>query len=752
MNHNFPIFLSLKAVLTLIISIFGAASASAVTDLYQPADTAIRLRELSVIALKSGLDLTNQPISSTILGKSGIEHRKILTSRDASAMVPNLFIPEYGSRMTSAIFVRGLGSRMDMPAMGMNIDNIPILNKDNYDFDIIDINRIEVLRGPQSTLYGRNTMGGLINISTLSPLQYQGTRFLAEYASANSYRATVSHYAKLSRTLGLGIMGYYRSTDGFFTNLYNGKKCDWEHLGSGRIKLQWQPSNDFSLSNVFSMSILHQGGYPYEYLATGEINYNDTCFYRRTSIMDGITAQWHKTNMTLTSITSFQYINDNMTMDQDFLPLSYFTLTQARKEYGFTQEFVVKSNADKDYHWVCGAYGFYKHYNMDAPVTFKDYGIEQLIEKHRNDANPDYPIKWDSREFLLGDNFRCPDYGAAVYHQSSYDVGRWTFSGGFRLDFEHSALNYHSSANTGFSIIDASTGGLFRHDDVNIDFPGHLSKSFFQFLPKVSALYHLSMPSPSNVYFSISKGYKSGGFNTQMFSDVLQERIMNLMGLAMKYDVDQIVSYKPEKCWTFEAGSHIECYDRRIQTDISAFYIRCTDQQLTVYPDGTTTGRITTNAGRTRSFGAELAMKIIPVDALEINVSYGYTNAKFTRFNNGKQDYAGNFIPYAPQNTIFAGANYTLPLSAKWASRIVISADVRAVGDMYWDEANTVKQSLYALPGASIAIEGNHYSLSLWGTNLSDTDYRSFYFVSIGNAFLQRGKPRQLGVTLRVNI
>ena len=90
-----------------------------------------------------------------------------------------------GSRMTSSIYVRGIGARIDQPVVGLNVDNVPFLNKDNYDFDMPDIARIEVIRGPQSTLYGRNTMGGLINIYTISPLNYQGSRVMAETGKGN---------------------------------------------------------------------------------------------------------------------------------------------------------------------------------------------------------------------------------------------------------------------------------------------------------------------------------------------------------------------------------------------------------------------------------------------------------------------------------------------------------------------------------------------------------------------------------------
>lgn len=733
-----------------------SSTAYSVTDnQYAPIDTVLRLNEVSITAIKQGLNLQNEAIASTVIGKKNIERYNIVSVKNISEFVPNFFIPNYGSRMTSSIYVRGIGARIDQAAVGLNVDNVPIINKDNYDFDLIDIERVEMLRGPQSTLFGRNTMGGLINIYTMSPLSYQGIRLLGEYSSGNSYKAAISYYTKINDRLGIAVVGSYYSTDGFFKNLHNAENCDWERQGNGRFKLQWQPTTNLKIENNLSFTMSRQGGYPYAYLETGEINYNDTCFYKRTSVTDGLTINWKVKDISISSITSYQYIDDNMTLDQDFLPLSYFTLTQARKEHAFTQDFVLKGNDKNSYKWLVGLFGFYKNTDMNAPVTFKDAGVSKLIEEKRNEINPQYPIRWDDRDFELNSKFDNYNYGVALYHQSSLKLGNWNLVAGIRFDYENSTLDYRSWCNSGYAtyyIADNATTTLYRHDNVNIDDKGSLNKSFFEILPKISALFNLPMESPSNIYASIAKGYKAGGFNTQMFSDVLQQKLMGIMGVGAQYNVDDIVGYKPERSWTYEIGAHIECVDRKIQTDISMFYIDCTDQQLTVFPDGTTTGRIMTNAGHTRSFGAEVAIKVRPINQLEINASYGYTNAKFIDFNNGKTNYAGNTIPYAPANTLFLGAGYSLPINSAWLDYITFNISMRGAGNIYWDEANSVKQPFYTLLGSSIRLEHEKISLDLWGQNITNTRYDTFYFVSMSNAFVQRGKPYQLGVTLRISI
>ncbi len=744
-------FLKYIKFIAIVIGVYNPIHISAQVS-KTATDTVLVLNDITITAIKQGVINTNNTSAITELKQRDIEKLNISVAKNISEIAPNVYMPDYGSRITSSIYVRGMGTRIDQPVVGMNFDNIPIMDKNNYDFDITDIARIEVLRGPQSTLFGRNTMGGLINIYTLSPLSYQGIRFLTEHSTGNTYKAAASIYHKLNNKFGISFSGQYFTSDGFFTNKYNNEKCEKEKQGGGRLKLQWHPTRNLHIDNVFYFSLLRQGGYPYESATTETISYNDTCFYHRNTFNDGLTINWILPQFTLSSITSIQHIDDNMTLDQDFSPKPYFTLTQARKQTTFTQDFILKGKNLTKYNWLIGIFGFYKHLNMNAPVTFKDYGIEQLIEKHRNDAIPAYPISWDSRDFLLSSNFKNPNYGLALYHQSSYNTGDWTFSAGIRLDYEYSKLSYSSQCNTGYSTIQAEDGSIFSHTDVTINDGDKLDKSFLQLLPKFSVTYDIPTLKHSNAFFSIAKGYKAGGFNTQMFSDVLQQKVMGIMGLSQSYDIDEMVSYKPEQSWNFEIGTHLESENKHLSGDLSLFYIHCSNQQLTCFPDGNTTGRLMTNAGKARSFGAELSLKWIPINNLIINTSYGYTNAKFIEYDNGKQDFAGNYIPYAPSNTMFAGISYTIPAKKSWLEEILISTNVKGVGSIYWNEENNISQPFYATLGAGISLKSKHYSLDLWVQNLTDTDYKTFYFVSIGNAFLQRGKPRILGTTLRIKI
>ena len=738
----------IKYLLPAVCSAACAICAAAV----QPYDTvapAHRLKPLEVLGVKqnpAGMAV------EAVTRISGAEARllDVESAKGVSLIAPNFYMPDYGSRMTSSIYVRGLGTRIDQPVVGLSVDNIPYLNKDNYDFDIADIESIEILRGAQSILNGRNTMGGQINIRTLSPLRTRGLRAMVQYGSRNTVTASAGYYGKLSEGLGMALTGQFRHTDGFFRNSYTGKKIDHENSGSVRWKTAWQPSGRLSLSNVAMVSANKQGGYPYASLATGEISYNDTCAYRRTAFADGLTVAWAGKRVVVTSVTSLQYLDDRMNLDQDFLPLDYFTLTQARKEWSFTEDLFTRGTRGA-YGWLGGVFAFYKSTDMDAPVTFKDTGIRELIEKHRNGVNPDYPIEWDTRRFTLGSNFRLKTGGFAVYHESTYKTGQWNFEAGVRLDIEHASLNYHSDATTGYTTYHVLPDGqreVYSHTPLDIHDTGDLSKTFVRLLPKVTVSYDFDNISS---YLTFSEGYKAGGFNTQMFSDVLQQRLMATMGMSALYKLDDIVAYNPEYSLIYEVGFHSHFFSQcPLDIDLALFYIDCRNQQMTVFPEGTTTGRLMTNAGRTRSFGGEISLKWQPTEDLLLRADYGYTNATFRKYNDGRTDYKGKRVPYAPSNTLFGQFTYRAEPLRFAGITPSVTATARCVGPIYWNESNTARQPFYCLPGLEIGFDAENWSLRFSGSNLSGAHYDTFYFMSIGNAFVQRGLPRRFDVTFRV--
>ena len=184
-----------------------------------------------------------------------MEQRGLGSPRALAAIVPNLHIPDYGSAMTSSVYLRGFGSRIDNPVLGLYIDDYPILDKNQYDFDFLDIRRADLLRGPQGTLYGRNAMTGLLSLSTLGPSSFRGGRAALEYGSGGTFSARASWYGER-----LGVVAGYRHSDGFYTNDFDGSRCDPSDAVSLRLRHERPLKDGLSLDQTFSVSWLEQGG------------------------------------------------------------------------------------------------------------------------------------------------------------------------------------------------------------------------------------------------------------------------------------------------------------------------------------------------------------------------------------------------------------------------------------------------------------------------------------------------------------
>ena len=245
----------MKRIWLISFLLWTLSGMAAEADIATAISDTLSLDEVTVTAIKQSSDLRTQATALTVIGRQEAERNQVLSVKTAADLVPNLFIPDYGSRMTSTVYVRGIGTRIDQPAVGLTIDNVPVMTKENYDFDLTDITRFEMLRGPQSTLYGRNTLGGLMNVYTLSPLNYQGSRAVIEGANHGTWRVGASHYRLLKDNLGFSLSAQYNSTKGEFTNRFNNRRCDWERQFSARTKLEWRNREGWYVSNVASVTV-----------------------------------------------------------------------------------------------------------------------------------------------------------------------------------------------------------------------------------------------------------------------------------------------------------------------------------------------------------------------------------------------------------------------------------------------------------------------------------------------------------------
>jgi outer membrane receptor protein involved in Fe transport len=717
-------------------------------------------------------DLRKLPGSVTLLSPQMIAARQIDALKDISSFVPNLYMPDYGSKLTSAIYIRGIGARSSGQSIGLYVDNIPYLDKSAFDFELTDIQRIEVLRGPQGTLYGRNAMGGIVNIHTLSPFAFQGTKLSVSAGNYGQLKAKASHYNKLTESLGLSASAYYDRNDGYFVNQYTGAKADREESAGGRIKLDWQITPRFLAAYTFSYDYADQGAFPYGQYdpVTGkvaEVNINDPCSYTRNMLANHLFLEYKTEQFVLTGTTGYQWLKDDMRMDQDYDTLSIFTLNQKQKQKAFSEEIAIRSNTKGNYRWSFGLYGFYNSLKTDGPVTFKADGIKKELQPVFDDLKNTYPRMPEltilDKELYIPGTFDTPAYGAALFHQSTINnlfTDGLSLTAGVRLDYEKQEMIYRSNAKMKLGMrrgeMPQPTDISSMYEETVIDLS--TSQDFLQLLPKVSLKYECT---PSTfAYISVAKGYKAGGYNVQLSADVMKTRMQYDMMSAFQSmmpdveirepePVEEVVSYKPEQSWNYELGLRSELFDNRLQAELTLFYMDIRDIQLTQFVAGGN-GRILTNAGKAESFGAELALRAQLLPGWSADLNYGYTHATFRNYHNGREDFAGNYIPYTPRHTFSLGSTYTKLLRNAWFDQFTASAQLTGAGKIFWSEANDLAQDFYCLLNAKAGVRRGAVSFNLWGRNLTATKYSAFYFESFKKKFMQLGKPLQFGVELAV--
>ena len=711
----------------------------------------ITLLEVEILSQKEAGRLQDVPASVSILSEEQIETFNITSIKEISSSVPNVYIPDYGTKLTSAVYIRGTGSRIGGSSVGFYVDDMPYSNQSAFDFDLFDIQNIEVLRGPQGTLYGRNSLGGIIHIHTLSPMQYQGTNVKILGGNGALYQGKLSHYQKMSDKFALAVGGAASSFGGFFSNQYAGKYVDGECSASARARAEWYLNPHLKLKYIINYDYSKQNGYAYGLYdkTTGkvaDVNYNDPAGYQRNMLNNNLQLDYQARRFKITSTTTYQHLSDSMTIDQDFTPISKFALSQLQNLHHVSEEILLRSIGTSNFQWIAGAFGFYEHLNTNAPVTLKEAFIAEIEELIKN-AMP-FPIYIDNEEINVSGTYTSPTYGAAVFAQGTINhlfTEGLSVTAGVRLDYEKASLESYTHTDVSFN------GGMSVPYTLN----GSGNIDFMPLLPKFSIQYRFS---PKNMlYASIARGYKSGGYNIQMFSDLLQSKMQKGRPDMETYiDLNHTVAFKPEYSWNYEVGLHSEPVENRLSGDISLFYININDQQIAEFsPQGT--GRMIKNAGKSRSYGVEASLRSMITKRWSCNFAYGFTMAHFTDYTVRidtirVDDFSGNRVPFSPEHTLSVSTDYQWILNKKWLDGIHLSAQCVGNGNIYWTETNDIRQPFYALLNANISFRKKWFQLDLWGKNLTNTDYLTFYFETLGNPFAQKGKPMQFGASLSAKL
>ena len=687
------------------------ATALAVTLNAAPEDSATiggTIDEVSVVGFKQDR-ASISPVSQQAIGERFIENNQLMDIRDLSGMIANFYMPDYGSRQYSPIYIRGIGSRVNSPSVGVYVDGIPYFDRTVLDMDLFGVSKVEVLRGPQGTLFGRNASAGLINVFTRSPLDYQGTSARVSYGSYNDLLVAASTYNKVSRNFGLSLAANYHHTDGFLTNTFLNNKADRMDNGTIRLGAAWKPTERWTSRFTATLDLTRQNGYPYAPYNPQKgilqpIAYNRESSYRRLVGTLGMSWRYDADGWSLNSQTAFQHNNGRIEVDQDYSPQDIFAVKMPHRQNQVSQEFTLRSTNDSRYQWIVGAFGF-----------------------HQQDHFTVYTTRIASKLYEVNQN-KLPTMGFAFYHVSTFNIvkGLWA-SAGIRFDWEKNSLKNFSKK---IKLTDPNEPPILKPLDPKDGWQitgFDASRIDRQITPKFTLKYQFT---PFRmIYATVAKGYKAGGFN------------------AVR-ETDADYTYKPEHTWNYELGAKWSFLKGLLAFEASAFYIDWQHQQLSVTVPAL--GNVVRNVGHSNSKGFELALNATPLPSLSLQASYGYTYAKMleARMGVGK-DYSGNILPLVPRHTLSFNANYVVNNLGRIADKLMFNANLTGVGPLYWREDNAVKQSFYTLLNLKAALTRGIFTLEVWSRNTLATNYLTYYFVA-PTPMAQKGKPFTIGTTLMV--
>lgn len=679
-----------------------------------------QLDDVTVTAEKREASQLQTPLSITSLSSKQIQQYKLWNSKELTAIVPNLYSNNSGDER-NVTSIRGITTTSYDPAVTTYIDGVNQFSLDTYIPQLLDVERIEILRGPQGTLYGRNAMGGVINIITKQP-----TNKTEGFAELNFGNHGQQRYDAGIRTpivkdkLFFGASLMYNSRDGFYTNDFNNSSYDKQHGITGNYYLKFLPNPKWSITlNAKHQNTRNNGAFPLV-MGTDEaynnpyhLSQNATAKMIDNTFNASLVVNHAGNGFNFTSQTAWQQNHRfyNAPLDGDFSPLDIISIIN---DYGnhwnnvkaFTEElrFSSPANNKSALRWTAGAYFFHQDVpNKQATYYGADAGIYGV---------PD-------TDFSTINTSTGKNTGIAVYGQLNYSVNKTIeLIGGLRYDHESKKL---------------SVLGEYEKEGVGsfVTLPDTSAKANFNAVsPKIGISIHAT--DNNNIFATYSRGYRTGGL-TQLSADPSNP---------------PLYPYKPEYSNNIEAGIKNNFFNGRLHLNITAFLTFVTDAQVPtlVLPDAVT---ITKNTGKLTSKGVELEISTTPVKGLQFDYNFGYTNAKYKSLkvsSNGESvDLNGNKQIFTPDVTSMLAPQYSLVLNQKQQLKLVARAEWFYIGTTYFDLANQIKQSPYQLLNARLGISSKHADIFVWGRNITDKHYIAYAY-DFGAVHL--ADPRTYGITL----
>ena len=710
------------------------------------------LEDIVVTAERRETNLQSTPISISAVTAAGLQAEGIRNINDLNATLPNLTTTTGPQGSADAnFFIRGVGQfdfiATNDPGVGVYVDGVYLGRTVGALIDSSDVARVEVLRGPQGTLFGRNTLGGAISITSKQPKLGD---FAVDAGISGGSRSRIDGDASVNVPLGdsaaLRVSGFERYQDGFATRAYDGVRFGKTKRYGGRAQLLLKPtdrltidlsadySNDKSnpapsvlLAIVpapfFPPGAAAQIQNPNNFYAVNESNSPES-----KNIIYGFsgTVAYDLGGVTLKSISAYRHLNALSTSDPDGTLYRLYDQMAPTHQEQYSEELqATGSLLDNHLDFVVGAYYF--HEKVDQTLFLCFAPITPTPTAFFNACNT-----WNQGNLQKTDSYA--GFGQLRYHFTdalSVTVGgRYTSE--TKTDISNQAFDFRPAG------LQVAPGVVIPgfYSPIVTDLPGRLT--FHRFTPKVGAEYQAD--NNLLLFASWARGFRSGGFNGRLIAPQAT-----------------IPTYNPDTTDSYEAGIKTDFLDRRVRLNATGFYTTYKGIQQTISVP--VTQFEVANAGNADIYGFEAELTVAPIDAFRVNASLGYAHSKFYDVPASAQQSGninGNRLPFAPEYTAAVGVEYAIPLAR--LGKLVPRVDYRFQSRTFFTALNLPleQQAPYGLLSARLTYtdEAKRYSLAVYGDNLTDERYYTFGQNALGAqgvAYNYLGRPREYGVTARVN-
>lgn len=697
----------------------GAAAA-------KPEDPAV-LDTVTVTAQKRAQSLQDVPISMTVIGEEALEKSRIKTLFDLNQSVPNFeAAPLPGTPQISVRGVGGGGRNIGFDTrVGVYLDGIYLGQAQAINQPLFDIEQVEVLRGPQGHLFGRNTVAGAVNITSRAPTKdFEGSlrAVVGNYGAAEGY-ATFSG-AVADKVLGKFSIATEKR-DGYSTNLFNGQKLDDLRRVTSRAQLVIDATNKLKISLFGDYSDTKQNivlgepvtsfsdrPLPAGPLPNRQVNFNTTPYTNAQLSGASMTMNYALDNGgTLTSITGFRDTHQDRTNDTDYNPQDIFRIQYVDDFTQTSQEVRLVSDNKGSARYVAGLY----YSKEDADTLRKAF------------SGPDAGlIRLPTG--LVGTNAGAINTKTtAVFGALDYDITRaLTLNLGARHTSEKKDFLYNLN---GAAAIGIATLVDYRDSRSENKLTGTVGATF-------------AVSKDMNLYTKYSTGFKGGGWNADF---------------VRAAQVADGLNFNTETVKSYEVGVKGKLLGGRMQYDLAAFTSEFDNYQTFFFvplANGTAILQLK-NAAKVKSEGLEASARVRVTQNFSIGGNVGVLSTKYKSFPNAGGlgvDFTGQEVPDTPKLTVAFNADYSMPVPAL-GGRIDLFADL-SHRDSTFQGAGLPKSSARDLVNMRLAFSPDNakWTASLWGRNLTNKDYviasgRDF----LGNNFVTRGVPRMYGVEAKYN-